>query len=133
MATPKTPALGSRFIPKNLQQRFMDAVKMINWGDTLSSEDIGENSDLFISKMNDPMYSFSRRGCLRDRNLQCRNLIKSRDQLLKQSLKSRLSTDRQKCTHARNKVTQTIRQAKANFFINIIEGAKGNSKNQLLC
>ena len=46
MATPKTPALGSRFIPKNLQQRFMDAVKMIDWGDTLSSEDIGENSDL---------------------------------------------------------------------------------------
>ena len=32
MATPKTPALGSRFIPKNLQQRFMEAVKIIDWG-----------------------------------------------------------------------------------------------------
>ena len=59
MATPKTPAFGSRFIPKNLQQRFMEAVKMINWGDTLSSEDIGENSDLFISQINDTMSSFS--------------------------------------------------------------------------
>ena len=136
MATPKTPAFGSRFIP-NMQQRFMEAVKMIDWGDTLSSEDIGENSNLFISKSNDAMSSFSRRGSVRDRkehhlpwlNLQCRNFMKSRDQLLKQSLKSGLPTNRHKCTHARNKVTQTIRQAKANFFINIIEGAKGKSKN----
>ena len=45
----------------------MHAVKMINWGDTLSSEDIGEHSDLFISQINDTMSSFSRRGCLRDR------------------------------------------------------------------
>ena len=57
MAKPKTPAFGSRFIPKNLQQRFMDAVKMIDWGDTLSSDDIGENSSLFISKINNAMSS----------------------------------------------------------------------------
>ena len=84
MATPKTPAFGSRFIPKNLQQGFIDAVKMIDWGDTLSSEDIGENSNLFISKINDAMSSFSRRGSVRDRkehhlpwlNLQCRNLMR---------------------------------------------------------
>ena len=47
MATPKTPALGSRFIPKNLQQRFMEVVKIINWGDT---QDIGEKqSSVYIS------------------------------------------------------------------------------------
>ena len=118
MATPKTPALGSRFIPKNLQQRFMEAVKMINWGDTLSSEDIGENSNLFISQINDTMSSFSRRGCLRDRkerhlpwlNLQCRNLMKSREQLLKQSLKSGLSTDGQKFTHVQTGQSELLHQ-----------------------
>ena len=61
MATAKTPAFGSRFIPTNLQQRFMDAVKMIDWGHTLSSENIGENSNLFISQINNTMSSFSRR------------------------------------------------------------------------
>ena len=77
---------GSRFIPKNLQQHFMDAVKMINWGDTLSSEDICENSDLFISKINDTMSSFSRRGCLRngkEHRLPWLNQLKINDALIK--------------------------------------------------
>ncbi len=54
--------------------------------------------------------------------------MKERDQLLKQSLKTGLTTDRQKFTSLRNKVIQRLRQAKANFFIDTIEGARGNGK-----
>lgn len=65
--------------------------------------------------------------------------MSARDLLLKQFLKSGLTTDRQKFTHLRNKVTQTLRLAKANFFINLIQNSKGNGKlvwqnlNKLLC
>lgn len=55
-------------------------------------------------------------------------MMKKRDSLLKQSLRSGLLVDRQKFTHARNKVTQLLRRTKANFFMNAIEGAKGNGR-----
>jgi len=47
---------------------------------------------------------------------------------LKQSIKSGLTTDRQKFTSSRNKVIKTLRQAKANFFIDTIKEAGGNGK-----
>ncbi len=61
-------------------------------------------------------------------NEECMKLMKERDQLLKQSLKTGLATDRQKCTSLRNKVIKRLRQAKANFFIDTIEEARGNGK-----
>ncbi len=54
--------------------------------------------------------------------------MKERDHLLKQSLKTGLTTDRQKFTSLRNKVIKRLRQAKANFFIDTIEEARGNGK-----
>lgn len=82
------------------------------------------------------MLSFSRKGNPRTRKSislpwftkECGTLLKSRDQMLKKSLKSGLIIDRQNFTSARNKVTSALRKAKANFFLNIIESAKGNSK-----
>ena len=65
--------------------------------------------------------------------------MKVRDHLLKLALKSGLTIDRQKFTSARNKVTQTLRKAKADFFMTIIESAKGNGRkiwhniNKLTC
>ncbi len=47
---------------------------------------------------------------------------------MKQSLKTGLTTDRQKFTSLRNKVIKRLRQAKANFFIDTIEEARGNGK-----
>uniref|UniRef100_A0A8C7CP59 Reverse transcriptase domain-containing protein n=1 Tax=Oncorhynchus kisutch TaxID=8019 RepID=A0A8C7CP59_ONCKI len=54
--------------------------------------------------------------------------MKERDNALKIALKSKLEHDRRRFTMLRNKVMKEIRQAKANFFINIIGEAKGNSK-----
>lgn len=61
-------------------------------------------------------------------NEECGKLMKERDQLLKQSLKTGLTTDWQKFTSLRNKVTKRLRQAKANLFIDTIEEARGNGK-----
>lgn len=57
--------------------------------------------------------------------------MKKRDQLLKQSLKSGLAIDQQKCTTLRNKVINRLRQAKAKFFIDTIEEARGNGEKDM--
>jgi hypothetical protein len=54
--------------------------------------------------------------------------MKERDYALKIALRSKLEHDRRSFTMLRNKVLKEIRQAKANFFINIIGEAKGHSK-----
>lgn len=59
---------------------------------------------------------------------ECLKVMKERDILLKKALKSGLTTDRQLFTLARNKVVNKLRKAKASFFINIINEAKGNNK-----
>jgi hypothetical protein len=54
--------------------------------------------------------------------------MKERDHALKPSLKSKLEHDKHRFTMLRNNVMKEIRQAKANFLINIIGEANGNSK-----
>ena len=54
--------------------------------------------------------------------------MKERDILLKVFLKSGLTIDRQRFTSMRNKTTQTLRKAKANFFMDVITSANGNGK-----
>lgn len=66
-------------------------------------------------------------------NLPCLNavslqLVKNWDRLLKIVLKLGLTIDKQKFTTARNKVTQILHKAEANFFMTITERAKGNGK-----
>lgn len=54
--------------------------------------------------------------------------MKKRDFALKTALKSGLRLDRLVFNSLQNKVVQELRKAKAQFFINIINEAKGNSK-----
>ena len=56
------------------------------------------------------------------------DLMRKRDASLKKFLKSRLTTDHFIFKSLRNKVTQQLRKARANFFLDIIRDAKGNSK-----
>lgn len=54
--------------------------------------------------------------------------MKQRDLALKAALKSKLPHDKRKFQYLRNKVVKELRQAKANYFIKLIEDSKGNSK-----
>ena len=64
--------------------------------------------------------------------------MKSRDNALKQSLRTRTASDRHIFTSLRNKVLRMTRKLKAEFYIETIKGANGNGKliwknvNQLL-
>lgn len=55
-------------------------------------------------------------------------LMKKRDVALKKSLKSGLETDRLIYKSLRNKVTVQLRKARANYFLDTIRQAKGNSQ-----
>lgn len=54
--------------------------------------------------------------------------MKQKDVALKKFLKSKLNTDHLKYKQLRNKVTSQLRNAKANFYLNMIKDSKGNSK-----
>ena len=54
--------------------------------------------------------------------------------MLKTAIKTKLSHDRQHFSSLRNNVVKKLRKAKADFFLTMIEKARGNSKiiwNQL--
>lgn len=55
-------------------------------------------------------------------------MMKQRDLALKPFLKSKLITDHYIYKSLRNKVTMQLKKAKANFYLNIITEAKGNTK-----
>ncbi len=54
--------------------------------------------------------------------------MKQRDLALKAALKSKLPHDKRKFQDLRNKVVKELRQAKADYFIKLIDDSKGNSK-----
>lgn len=123
-------------VPRSQAPHLKEALTRIDWEETLSSINIDTNSNSFINKLKEVMSSFACKGghrAKKGKNLpwldqNCRNLLKNRDVLLKQYLKTGLTTDRLKFTHARNKAVQRMRKAKANFIVSIIESAKGNGK-----
>lgn len=60
--------------------------------------------------------------------------MKERDQALKIANKTKSTHDRGRFTMLRNKVVRSLRKAKADFFLTIIEKSNGNTKimwNQL--
>ena len=130
------PSCSINVIPRNQLQNLSEGIKNIDWEEILTSDNIETSCDSFLNKIKNVMSPLSRRGKSRARtrnsppwlDQNCRDLLKSRDSLLKKYLKSGLSTDRHNFTHIRNKVVQSLRRAKANFFISVIEGAKGNGK-----
>lgn len=54
--------------------------------------------------------------------------MKERDLALKAAVKNKSASARNLFTTLRNKVVKNIRKAKADFFLTIIENAKGDSK-----
>lgn len=97
------------FIPKNQTQNLNTALKVVDWEEILRSNNIESSCNSFINKLKEVMSSFTCRGSggakkrnnLPWLNQTCKDLLKIRDVLLKQYLKSGLSTDREKFTHAR--------------------------------
>lgn len=124
------------FIPRNQQQNLAAALHNYNWADVLSCDNVTSACHLFNGSVKEVMGHFTSRGRHKKKrkhslpwvNEDCRRLMCKRDEALRQSLKTGLTTDRIKFTSLRNKVTQSLRKSKADFFLKIIANANGNGK-----
>lgn len=131
----KSMNIKKTFIPNNQEQHLMAALNNFDWTSILSYDDTNKCCDLLYSAIKGVLSQFQKESHLKKRvyslpwiNTECKKLMRLRDQLLKKSLQSGLNTDRLHFISARNKVTQTLRMAKANFFMTVINSAKGNCK-----
>uniref|UniRef100_A0AAR2J957 Reverse transcriptase domain-containing protein n=1 Tax=Pygocentrus nattereri TaxID=42514 RepID=A0AAR2J957_PYGNA len=123
-------------IPKSEMHNLENALKQIDWPNILSCKDIDDNCDIFLSTINKVMSSFTRKVQSKPRqretlpwlNDALLQQMKERDFALKRTLKTGLNNDRLIFTSLRNKVVRNIRKAKAEFFIKIIDNARGNGK-----
>ncbi|OOO00385.1 MAG: hypothetical protein ATN35_07545 [Epulopiscium sp. Nele67-Bin004] len=126
----------SLIIPRNKQDGFKSAVQNIDWEAVLVGNSLENNSQRLMQKLQSTINDFTCRQRRRKKNniipwmnTTVLNLMKRRDMALKIALKSKLSSDRYTFTMLRNKVVKELRTSKANYFLNIIEKAGGNTKN----
>lgn len=111
-------------------------IKQINWHDTIGSLPCEPACADLMSTIKGIILKYTRkRGKKTNKkynlpwfNINLWELMKKRDASLKKFLKSKLNTDHLIFKSLRNKVTQQLRKARANFFLNVISEAKGNSK-----
>ncbi len=122
-------------IPKRKLDDFRKAVHQIEWDDLLIGKDQDEDSQTFSKKLESTIKDFScklnpknKKHTVPWMNSDILELMKKRDLALKTANRSKFSHDRQHFAMLRNKVVKTLRKAKADFFLRIINEARGNSK-----
>jgi len=122
-------------IPKNKHEAFKVAINNIKWDEILLENDLEISSQILTEKLQSTIHEFSIRIKCKNKkqslpwmNEKILKLMKERDNALKISTNSKMSTDRFKFVKLRNTVTRELRKAKADFFIIIAENSNGNSK-----
>ncbi len=121
-------------IPKSLVGQFEEKLKHLDWNDVLQSGDIENAFNTMMDRVNNTKNEFSKNVSYSNKiNLPWLNehlwkLMKQRDLALKAALKPKLPHDKRKFQDLRNKVVKELRQAKADYFIKLIDDSKGNSK-----
>ncbi len=122
-------------IPKRLKNEFEEEFKKLDWNEILSTDNLEAASECLMVTINKIKGEFSKNVTFSRKkqnlpwlNEQLWKLMRQRDHALKIAIKSGLAHDRRTFQHLRNKVVKELRKAKANFFIDLINDAKGNSR-----
>lgn len=124
-------------MPKKDLVHFDLEIQKVNWNDLSHNDGINQFCTQFIDTIKNVMDKFDKKMCNKNKKAhlpwltdEIWNLMKRRDYLLKKVLKTGIDTDMRLFKDCRNKVVRQVRNAKANFFIELITQAKGN--NQLV-
>lgn len=123
-------------IPKAKQLAYESEINGLDWEDVLSTEDLDHGCDLFAVKLKSIREKFTvqskrkwkKRATLPWFSDTLWQLMKQRDLALKKATKSKRDTDILIYKGLRNKVVNEIRLAKSRFYIQVLNEAKGNSK-----
>lgn len=127
----KKPNYNSLIIPKNDVPKLDNELKEINWTNMVwdevdsSCRQVMNKIDGIVSKYLKKRKSGKQRS-LPWINESIKKLMKQRDQILKQAIKSKLNTDMVLYKSLRNCVIKDMRLAKSNFYITAITEARGN-------
>ncbi|XP_056291865.1 uncharacterized protein LOC130207340 [Pseudoliparis swirei] len=122
-------------IPKRNLDIFHHTIQLIDWDDLLLGIDIEEDSKAFSDKLENTMKDFSCK--FRHKHIKhsvpwmnddILKIMKERDSALKTAIKNKSSHDRQHFAMLRNRVVMKLRKAKADFFMTVIEKARGKTK-----
>ena len=123
-------------IPKKDIEHFENDVKKTKWESLVNNKNCEQACVDFISTFKALLSTYTKTMFVKQSKKQTLpwfndalwHVMKTRDAALKKSLKSGLETDSLIFKSLRNKVIGQLRKAKANFFLEIIKQAKGNSK-----
>lgn len=127
----KKPNYNSLIIPKNDVPKLDNELKEINWTNMVwdevdsSCRQVMNKIDGIVSKYLKKRKSGKQRS-LPWINESIKKLMKQRDQILKQAIKSKLNTDMVLYKSLRNCVIKDMRLAKSNFYITAITEERGN-------
>jgi len=127
---------GTTTIPKSKYQNFLDAANQIQWDDILPLVDSDKDNQTFLITLERTIKEFTQKFKYKHNknivpwiNQDIIKIMKERDLALKLANKTKSTHDRGRFTMLRNKVVRSLRKAKADFFITIIEKSNGNPSN----
>uniref|UniRef100_A0A3B1IW78 Reverse transcriptase domain-containing protein n=1 Tax=Astyanax mexicanus TaxID=7994 RepID=A0A3B1IW78_ASTMX len=129
------PLAGTEFygIPRQEQQNFQDSINEVNWDELLTGKNLDMDCSNMANKIQEIIKRFTRSIKLKAKknsipwlNTSILQLMKERDHSLK--LANKLGHSRHQFISLRNRVVKEIRKSKADFFITVLNSARGNSK-----
>jgi len=123
-------------IPKGKLVAFDEEIAELEWNDILSSKDIDYGCNTFYNKINSVREKFTvdvqkkikHKNVLPWFNANLWKLMKSRDSALKKAISTGRDIDRLCYKGLRNKVIRELRVAKSNYYLHLMNEAKGNNK-----
>lgn len=123
-------------IPKRDVDEFDREIKNINWDQIMAGADVDKDTNVLLSKIQNLTKQLLKKSKSKGNSRytlpwissDIRRLMKERDNALKHFPKSNSLTDRHIFVSLRNRVIKEIRIAKSNFFVDLLQDAKGNHK-----
>ncbi|MGL5882545.1 MAG: hypothetical protein ACRCY0_04810, partial [Synechococcus elongatus] len=124
------------YITKQDREKLENEIKMINWSHLTLVKDTEQACDNFKTSITQTINKFTKIKQKRQNGKislpwftdELWQLMKKRDAALKRAIKSKLITDHLIYKSLRNKVISQIRKAKANYFLDHIRQAHGNTR-----
>ena len=123
------------YVPQRNISQLDNDIQGILWADVVTENNCNALCDSIIANTTNKIKKYSRlpKVCKKRKNLpwfndNLKEIMKKRDLALKQYIKTKRQTDHLLFKSLRNKTIAAFRSAKANYFLTLIQAAKGNSK-----
>ena len=118
-------------ISRGKQESFKNTAQQIEWDNVIRGIDSEEDTQIFTKTLEKTLEKIKHKRNKNQipwMNSNIIQLMKERDKVLKNALKTKSTHDRSHFAMLRNKVVKQLGKAKADFLLTILEHCKGNPK-----